>query len=67
VAPAAPNSYFLTSLLAGDADVSLDLQLALATVYDAVGYDLAVNYREVPPIPLSVDETRWMRETLRLG
>ena len=35
-------------LLAGDADVSLDLQQAMSNVYDLAGYDLAVDY-SVPP------------------
>ncbi len=31
-------------LLPGDADVPLDLQAALTSVYDGFGYDLAIDY-----------------------
>jgi hypothetical protein len=43
-------------LLPGDADATLDLQTALTTIYDLLGYDLAVNYAAPPEIPLSPDE-----------
>jgi hypothetical protein len=52
-------------LLSGDADVPLDPQLALTTVYDLLGYDLAVNYKEPPEIPLPPDDTTWAEERLR--
>lgn len=52
-------------LLPGDADVPLDLQLALTTVYDLCGYDLAVNYALPPEIPLPPPEAAWAEERLR--
>lgn len=52
-------------LLAGDADVPLDLQLALTTVYDTIGYDLAVDYSKPPEVQLPPEEAAWVRERLR--
>ena len=46
-------------LLAGDADVKLDLQLAFRTVYDSIGYDLAVDYSRAPESPLRPDDELW--------
>jgi hypothetical protein len=46
-------------LLAGDADVILDLQLALTTVYDLCDYDLEIDYTRPPEGALtSVQATR---------
>lgn len=51
-------------LLEGDADAELDLQAALATVYDAVGYDLAVDYSSPPEVPFEQDDARtWVAKT----
>ncbi|MEX2560564.1 MAG: DUF4058 family protein, partial [Pirellulales bacterium] len=52
-------------LLPGDSDVPLDLQLALATIYDLLGYDLAVDYSLPPEIPLSIADGAWADERLR--
>jgi hypothetical protein len=52
-------------LLKGDADVPLDLQEALTKVYDAGGFDLAVDYREPPEVELSAQESAWLDEHLR--
>jgi hypothetical protein len=52
-------------LLPGDADVSLDLQLAFTTIYDALGYDLAVDYRRPPEVRLPAEEMEWVEEHLR--
>ncbi|HVS36043.1 MAG TPA: DUF4058 family protein [Gemmataceae bacterium] len=52
-------------LLPGDPDVALDLQLALTTVYDVLGYDLAVNYAEPPEVPLPAAEAEWLDQRLR--
>ncbi|HTE21002.1 MAG TPA: DUF4058 family protein [Armatimonadota bacterium] len=49
-------------LLPDDPDVVLDLQLALSTVYDLVGYDLAVDYSQPPPVPLSAEEASRARQ-----
>jgi len=40
-------------LLPGDGDVPLDLQAALTTVYNLLGYDLAIDYTQPPEIRLS--------------
>jgi hypothetical protein len=42
-------------LLPGDSDVMLDLQQALTSVYDSIGYDLAVDYTRPPEVPLPPD------------
>jgi hypothetical protein len=52
-------------LLPGDPDVSLDLQLALTTIYDLLGYDLAVDYAQPPEVALAPDEMAWAEERLR--
>ncbi|MCI0690961.1 DUF4058 family protein [candidate division KSB1 bacterium] len=52
-------------LLAGDPDVALDLQLALNTVYDALNYDLSVDYTRAPEVPLEGDAAVWADERLR--
>ncbi len=52
-------------LLAGDDDVPLDLQLALTNVYDLLGYDLAIDYDQPPPIPLPHDLDGWQETILR--
>lgn len=46
-------------LLPGDADVTLALQSALTNVYDLLGYDLAVNYSELPEVPLEPELEPW--------
>lgn len=53
-------------LLLGDADVSLDLSLALTTIYDLLRYDLAVDYSQPPEVPLHPDDAAWAAERLRL-
>jgi hypothetical protein len=35
-------------LLAGDADVELDLQQVFTATYDLLGYDLAIDYTSSP-------------------
>lgn len=52
-------------LLAGDADVPLDLQLAMSNVYDLAGYDLAVDYSGTPEWPLGSDDAVWAEGLLR--
>jgi hypothetical protein len=52
-------------LLPGDPDVPLDLQLALATLYDLLGYDLAVDYTRPPEVPLRPEAAAWVEERLR--
>jgi hypothetical protein len=38
-------------LLPADADVPLDLQQTFASVYDLLGYDLAIDYTQPPDVP----------------
>jgi hypothetical protein len=52
-------------LLADDPDVTLDVQLALNTVYDALNYDLSVDYTRPAEIPLVGDAADWTVEQLR--
>jgi hypothetical protein len=52
-------------LLAGDPDVALDLQLALATVYDLSDYDLEIDYAKPPDVSLSPQEAAWVDGHLR--
>ncbi|MFQ5594922.1 MAG: DUF4058 family protein [Anaerolineae bacterium] len=52
-------------LLAGDPDVPLDLQLAFTTVYDELGYDLAVDYMRPPEVPLQGQAAAWAQERVR--
>lgn len=54
-------------LLAGDPDVALDLQLALNTVYDALNYDLSVDYSRPPEVPLEGEAAVWAAERLRVA
>jgi hypothetical protein len=56
IALADPLPQVPVPLLAGDADVSLDLQAALTAVYDGVGYDLVLDYTKPPPVKLAADE-----------
>jgi hypothetical protein len=51
-------------LLPGDAAVVLDLQQALAVVYDIIGYDELVDYTQPPPGPLTAAEAAWVEEQL---
>ena len=48
----------------GDADVPLNLQQALATVYDLLGYDLSVDYTRPPEVPLRPEDAAWVRDHL---
>jgi hypothetical protein len=52
-------------LLAGDPDVGLDLQHALTAIYDALGYDLSVDYNRPPVAPLNREAAEWAAEILR--
>ncbi len=44
--------------------VPLDLQLAMTTIYDLLGYDLEMDYRKPPEIPLSRDDSAWAEGVL---
>jgi hypothetical protein len=52
-------------LLAGDADVKLDLQRALATVYDECEVRYMIDYRKPPEVPLSPEQEARVDERLR--
>jgi hypothetical protein len=51
-------------LWAGDPDVTLDLQLALDTIYDALNYDLSLDYTRSPEVPLQGEEAVQVRQQL---
>jgi hypothetical protein len=52
-------------LMPGDADVVLELQQALATIYDILGYDELIDYRQPPPGILSPQDAAWLDERLQ--
>ena len=52
-------------LLAGDAEVSLNLQQALTNVYDTFRYELTINYTRLPEVPLAPADAAWAAERLR--
>lgn len=48
-----------------DGEVSLDLAIALQSIYDEAAYDLSLNYSTTPPPPpLSETESAWVRQLL---
>lgn len=51
-------------LLPEDADVTLDLQLVFDTVYDSIGYQTLLDYREPPEIPLAGETAVWIANLL---
>jgi Protein of unknown function (DUF4058) len=52
-------------LLAGDADVHLDLQAALDSTYDAWDYVAELDYTRTPSVPLPPEDTAWAKQVLR--
>jgi hypothetical protein len=52
-------------LLPGDADVPLDLQASLQSVYDLGGFDLVLDYSKAPAVPLKEDQAAWVAQRLR--
>ncbi|MGH7227428.1 MAG: DUF4058 family protein, partial [Gemmataceae bacterium] len=52
-------------LLPGDPAVQLDLQQALAIVYEIIGYDELIDYSQPPPGPLTPAQSAWVEEQLR--
>ncbi len=52
-------------LRAPDPDVVLDLQAVFERCYDNGGYADLVDYRQPPPVELSVEETAWMDDLLK--
>jgi Protein of unknown function (DUF4058) len=47
-------------LLPPDADVPLDLNLAIHQVYEEADYDLSIDYSKQPPPPLSDADKQWL-------
>lgn len=47
-------------LLEGDPDVVLDLQQAFTRCYEEGAYHRLVDYRQIPPVPLSTEEVSWV-------
>jgi hypothetical protein len=54
-------------LLPGDPDTTLDLQLALTTIYDALRYELSIDYTRPADVPLEAAAATWANEYLRLA
>jgi len=54
-------------LLDPDPDVTLDLSLALATIYNEARYDLDINYRQPPEPPLADEDAIWASTLLAVG
>jgi hypothetical protein len=52
-------------LLAGDPDVLLNLQSVFTSVYDLLGYDLVIDYRQPPEIKLPDKDLAWVNQHLR--
>lgn len=52
-------------LLPGDPDSALDLQLAFTTIYDALSYDLSVDYTRPPEIALEGEAALWGRQCVQ--
>ncbi|NJN19824.1 MAG: DUF4058 family protein [Oscillochloris sp.] len=46
-------------LLAGDADILLDLQAAFTATYDLLGYDLLIEYRQPSQPALASADAAW--------
>ena len=51
-------------LLPGDADVPLDLQEALSSVYDAFGYAAVLDYGGPASVPLSAADAAWAKSLI---
>jgi hypothetical protein len=52
-------------LLPGDADTFLELQQALTTIYDLIGYDLVVDYRRPPEVTMPPETAAWAEALVR--
>lgn len=52
-------------LLPEDDDATIDLQAALATIYDMFGYGYLIDYTRSPEIPLEGEPAVWAAERLQ--
>jgi hypothetical protein len=52
-------------LLHGDADVTLDLQQAVTSVYDLSAYDDLIRYQDPPDVPFTPSEAVWAAPCLQ--
>ncbi len=53
------------SIVYPDPDVALDLQVALAAIYDEAAYDLSIDYaQDPPPPPLRPEDQVWLRDLI---
>jgi hypothetical protein len=59
-----PLPTFGVPLLAGDADVALDLNACVQNVYDLAGFDLILDYSKPPAVPLQPDQADWAAQRL---
>lgn len=48
-----------------DPDAVLDLPTVFTRCYDVGGYDLLIDYREPPPVPLRAEELAWVEQLLQ--
>lgn len=59
-----PLPRIMLPLLPGDADIPFDLQAAFTQAYDAVGYDLILDYIRPPDAPLDAEDREWGRQVV---
>src|SRR5262245_7503500 len=52
-------------LKGADPDAPLDLQQVLNSAYDRAGYDITIDYRRPPAVPLTREQARWANQLLR--
>jgi hypothetical protein len=52
-------------LRSGDADATLDLQVAMDEAYRKGRYDKSIDYDQAPDPPLKPDDLNWARERIR--
>ncbi len=48
----------------GRPDVTVDLQAMLTAMYDLFGFDIELNYRRPPPLPLPAADAAWAADLL---
>lgn len=52
-------------LLAGDAEVMLNLQQALTNVYDSLAYDISTDYDSLPTVALGKEDAEWASKRVK--